>query len=128
MDADASGGELVTRPVTFQGTHAFVNAAAGKGELRAEILGEDGKPIAPFTAENCAAINSDKTLQELRWKGADDLSAVRGKTVRFRFALKNASVYAFWVSPEATGASHGYVAAGGPGFTGPTDTVGKAGQ
>jgi hypothetical protein len=35
------------------------------------------------------------------------------------------SLYAFWVSPESTGASHGYVAAGGPGFTGPTDTVGN---
>ena len=29
------------------------------------------------------------------------------------------------VSPEKTGASNGYVAAGGPGFTGPTDTVGR---
>ncbi|HEY3900938.1 MAG TPA: hypothetical protein VGM54_20170 [Chthoniobacter sp.] len=128
MDADVSGGELVTRPVTFQGAHAFVNAAAAKGELRAEIFGEDGKPIGPFTAENCVAIHGDKTLQELTWKGADDLSALRGRPVRFRFTLKGASLYAFWVSPETSGASHGYVAAGGPGFTGPTDTVGKTGK
>ena len=44
--------------------------------------------------------------------------------VRFRFHLRNGELYAFWVSPEASGASHGYVAAGGPGFTGMTDTVG----
>jgi hypothetical protein len=28
------------------------------------------------------------------------------------------------VSPVPSGVSHGYVAAGGPGFTGPTDTMG----
>jgi len=33
-----------------------------------------------------------------------------------------------WVSPDRSGASHGYVAAGGPEFTGPTDTVGSDGK
>jgi hypothetical protein len=37
----------------------------------------------------------------------------------------NGRLYSFWVSPDASGASYGYVAAGGPGFTGPTDTVGE---
>jgi len=46
--------------------------------------------------------------------------------VRFRFHLRLGALYSFWVSPDASGASHGYVAAGGPGFTGPTDTVGTA--
>lgn len=126
MNAEAAGGDLITRLVTFQGTHAFVNAAAKDGELRAEILDEQGKPIAPFTAQNCAPLTADKTLQALHWKGADDLSSLRGKPVKFRFTLKNASLYAFWVSPEKSGASHGYMAAGGPGFKGPTDTVGDS--
>ena len=39
---------------------------------------------------------------------------------------KEDALYAFGVSPDANGASHGYVAAGGPGFTSPTDTVGLA--
>ena len=67
----------------------------------------------------------DRTLQAVRWQGAQNLSAVAGKPVKLRFFLKNGSLYAFWVSPEASGASHGYVAAGGPGFAGPTDTVGR---
>ena len=48
-----------------------------------------------------------------------------GKPVRFRFYLKKGSLYSFWVSPEESGASHGYVAGGGKGFIGPTDTVGR---
>ena len=68
---------------------------------------------------------ADSTLRQMVWQGADDLSALAGKPVRFRFHLKNGALYAFWVSPDQSGASHGYVAAGGPGFNGPTDTVGK---
>jgi hypothetical protein len=124
MDAQTVGGELVTRPVTFDGRHLFVNAAAAQGELLAEILDENERVIAPFSARNCLAVTADKTLQQVKWNGADDLSALRGRPVRFRFLLKNASVYAFWVSPEASGASHGYVAAGGPGYESPVDTVG----
>ncbi|HRT95476.1 MAG TPA: hypothetical protein P5532_13700 [Planctomycetota bacterium] len=118
-------GTLTTRLVRFKGKHLFVNSA---GELQAEVLGEDGQPIAPFTRDACtvggASVPRDSTCQPIRWKGADDLAAVAGKPVRFRFHLKDARLYAFWVSPDASGASHGYVAAGGPGFTGPTDTVG----
>ena len=66
----------------------------------------------------------DKTLAEVNGAGAADMSALAGKPVRFRFHLRNGSLYAFWVSADARGASNGYVAAGGPGFTGPKDTIG----
>jgi hypothetical protein len=125
MDADATEGTLTTRPVRFNGKHLFVNVAADKGELRAEILDEKDKVIAPFSRAKCAPITADETLQPVTWKGAKNLAKVAKKPVRFRFYLTNGRLYSFWVSPEPSGASHGYVAAGGPGFTGPTDTVGK---
>ena len=64
----------------------------------------------------------DSTRAAVTWKGAD-LAKLPGQAVRFRFHLRTGELYAFWVSPEGTGASHGYLAAGGPGFTGATDTV-----
>jgi hypothetical protein len=126
MDADDTGGTLTTRPVTFRGKHLFVNLAAQNGRLRVEILDRCGKVIEPFTKANCVPLGADKTLSEMRWKGVQDLSAIVNKPVKFRFTLRNGSLYSFWVSPDASGASHGYVAAGGPGFTGPMDTVGQA--
>ena len=72
-------------------------------------------------------VRSDKTLKEVRWDGIEDLSKLARTPVRFRFHLTNGRLYSFWVSPDASGASRGYVAAGGPGLTGPTDTVGSAG-
>ncbi len=124
MDAGTDGGELTTRPVRFSGKHLFVNTAATGGELRAELLGEDGKPIAPFTRENCTPITVDRTRTAIEWKEGKDLSALAGKVVRFRFHLKNAQLYAFWVSATPGGASNGYIAAGGPGLSGLTDAAG----
>jgi len=129
VDGGDAAGTLTTRRVRFSGRYLFVNADVDGGELRVEVLDEHGRVISPFTRANCIAIRADATLQAMRWKGADDLSRLAGQPVNFRFRLKNGSLYSFWVSPDESGASHGYVAAGGPGFTGPTDTVGaKAGS
>lgn len=127
MDTDEKGGALETRPVRFGGKYLFVNVDAPEGELRAEVLDREGKVIAPFTSANCRPVSIDSTATDVSWKGGQDLGALAGKTVRFRFQLKNGSLYSFWVSPDKSGASHGHVAAGGPGFTGPTDTVGVQG-
>lgn len=126
LDADAAGGMLTTRLVRFSGKHLFVNIAAEKGELRAEVLDAAGAPIAGYTREDCLPVHADSTLARVSWKNDVDLAKFAGQPVRFRFHLNNGQLYAFWVSPETSGASHGYVAAGGPGFTGATDTVGVA--
>ena len=68
--------------------------------------------------------SGDKTRRQVTWKGASDLAKLSGQNVRFRFTLRNGQLYAFWVTPSASGASYGYVAAGGPEFDGPIDTVG----
>jgi len=124
MDADAQGGILTTRPVTFTGAILHVNVDCPTGELRVDVLAEDGAPIEPFTPANCNAVSADTTCTPVTWNGAD-LATLAGQTVRFRFYLTRGKLYAFWVSPDASGPSHGYVAAGGPGLAGPTDTIGQ---
>jgi hypothetical protein len=126
MDAGERTGLLTTRPVTFTGKHLFVSVNALQGALRVEVLDEAGRPIKPFTLDNCHPLTTDSTLAQVSWKRTSDLSRLRGKHVRFRFSLTNGSLYAFWVSEDETGRSDGYVAAGGPGYPGAVDTVGKA--
>ena len=123
MDAGGAGGTLTTRPVIFDGRHLFVNADTSEGSLRAEVVDQHGEPLAPFSAGNCVPVSADKAAQRVTWRGADDISALRGTPVRFRFHLTNGSLYSFWVSHERTGASNGYVAAGGPGLSGAVDSV-----
>jgi hypothetical protein len=124
IDGDEDGGTLTTRPVCFSGAHLFVNAVLDRGRLSVEVLDERSRVIEPFTLQNCAPLRKDETLQSVQWRGAADLSALSGRTVRFRFRLWQGSLYAFWVSPSESGASYGYVGAGGPGFGGPVDTAG----
>ena len=125
MDADQVEGTLITRPLRFHGSHLFVNADVDGGELQVEVLDEGLFVVEPFTLQNCVPLRADGTRQAVRWQEVADLSPLAGKPVRFRFHLQRGSLYAFWVSPEESGASYGYVAAGGPGLTGPRDTVGR---
>ena len=90
-----------------------------------EVLTLDGQPYGPFTAENCVPLGCDNTRQRVTWRGVESLARASGKNVRLRFTLTSGSLYSFWVTPDANGASHGYVAGGGPGFNGIRDDVGS---
>ena len=113
------GGYLTTRTMTFSGAHLFVNADV-EGELRVEVLDEHGQPIAPFTRENCVPLRANQTRAAIGWtQGA--FGQLAGRRVKLRFWLDEGRLYAFWVSPWATGESRGATAAGGPEFSGTFD-------
>ncbi len=129
LDAGPEGGVLTTKPVTFTGKFMFVNfkTNAPDGEMRIEILDTDGNALERFSRATSIALAADQTLMGVSWQnGAQDLSALIGKPVRFRFHLKNASLYSFWVGPGQLGRSMGRVAGGGPHFTNDVDTIGNA--
>jgi len=126
MEAKDGPGRLTTRPVTFTGSRLFVNAAPAGGQLRVEVIDESGGVVPGFSNAECIPVSEDGTRQPVAWKSGSDLSALRGRPVRFRFSLSQGSLYAFWVSPDASGASRGYVGAGGPGYDGVIDQVGAA--
>jgi hypothetical protein len=117
----AGGGFLVVGDELY-----FVNVDDPKGELRVEILSQAGEVVPRFTVLDCVPVTADKTLHSVRWTGVEDLSALTNQAVRFRFHLKNGRLFAFWVSSEKTGASHGYVVAGGPGFSSNRDLGGSS--
>lgn len=121
VDAGDKAGTLTTRPLHFGGQYLFVNVDAAAGELRVEMLDDKGEVLAPYRAADCVPVRADKTLQRVVWKDAVDLGKLSGKTVKLRFHLTNGKLYAFWVSAKESGASHGYVGAGGPGFSGQQD-------
>ncbi|MEM7479265.1 MAG: hypothetical protein AAF483_30135, partial [Planctomycetota bacterium] len=121
MDASNEEGVLTTRRLKFNGKYLFINADCQDGLLTAEILDAKGNRIAPFTRENCVPFKSDGTTVAIAWKDGADLSGLAGQPIQFRFYLRNGSLYSFWVSPNESGASRGYVAAGGPEFHGPRD-------
>lgn len=124
--ARSGKGSLTTPPVSFAGEYLFVNVDCPKGELRVEVLDKDGKVIEGYSAADCKPIRKDGTILNVAWKKHKTLQGITGP-VKFRFCLENGDLYSFWVSAGKDGESNGFNAAGGPGFTGGTDTVGKKG-
>lgn len=124
LKSGSNGGYVITRPVTFTGSHLFVNVDCPDGELTAEILNMDGQPIKGFSAKDCKVVKTDKTIVPIKWKEKDDLSSLKNKTVRFKFYVTNGDLYSFWVSKDENGSSNGFNAAGGPGFKGDRDVEG----
>jgi hypothetical protein len=115
-----AGATLTTRPVRFSGSDLFVNADV-EGALRVDVLDANGRAIAPFSADRMTPVAGNSTRHRVTWQGQPSLDAVRGQPVRFRFSLSRADLYAFWISASEKGHSGGYVAAGGPGFSGTRD-------
>ena len=109
----AGAGVVTTRPVRFSGGHLFVNAEVD-GELRVEVLGQDGRTLDAFSAARCVPVSGTGTQMLVQWTGAR-LHDLAGEAIRFRFRLARARLYAFWVSPSIRGESHGYLAAGSTG-------------
>lgn len=153
MDAGPEGGVLTTRPVKFtNGRYFFMNADAKDGEIRVEVLDENNQLVKTTVAvpmqtqtgqkttnnmdfvlnkETVAGIGGatgDQTLQQVVWGSVPNLDFLRGRTIKFRFHVRNAKLYSFWVSPtggfRVGGASAGFVAAGGPHFDAPIDRIG----
>ncbi|HVT50005.1 MAG TPA: hypothetical protein VHE77_00455 [Dongiaceae bacterium] len=122
--AIGQAGLLVTHPLSFSGAHLYVNAKTELvGVLRVALLDANGASIPGFDFDDCVPIMGDSTKHAVRW-GAGDLGRFAGEPVRLAFMVDAGSLYSFWISPSADGASRGFVAAGGPGFAGATDTTG----
>ncbi|MBT6148075.1 MAG: glycosyl hydrolase family 32 [Gemmatimonadetes bacterium] len=114
LDATATMGTVITRPVTFGGSYIFVNADCSDGEMRVEVLDEAGKVLDGFGAEACYPIRTDTCKYRVAWRETADLADLCGQPVRFRFQIRNGSLYSFWVSAKETGESGGFLAAGSP--------------
>jgi len=125
MDALGRSGTLTTKPVQFSGRRLFVNVDSLAGDLMVEVLDRDGRALPGFRKEDSVPVRVNNTLQMVSWKRGADIASLANKPVRFRFYVREASLYSFWVSADESGASGGYVAAGGPGIPGNRDTVGK---
>jgi hypothetical protein len=119
-ERSSAPGVLTTRVLRFSGGHVFVNADV-EGELRVELLDAAGRTIAPFSSDAAVPVTGDSTRHRVVWRGAPSLERLAGEHVRFRFHLSRARLFSFWVSRSRRGESGGYVAAGGPGFTGARD-------
>ena len=91
------GGTILSRPFAVNGESLFVNAIASQGEVRAEIVdAETVQPLPALSLDSCNGVTGDQLRGRVTWAGGAVLHSQR--TVRVRFHLRDAQLYAFWLS------------------------------
>jgi hypothetical protein len=98
-DAGPQGGSILTKPLVCSGPALRINALANEGQIRAELLDINGKPIAGRDLAASQSYSGDALDARLRWKGDNNQGYV-GMPVRIRFDLKNAKLYSFRFAAE----------------------------
>ncbi len=101
VNAPMSGGELLTKPLTFKGNKLFLNfSSSAAGGIQVEIQDKNGKPLPGFTLEDSPPLFGDSIERIVTWKDGKDLSSLEGKTVRLRFLIKDADLFSFQFKRE----------------------------
>jgi len=88
-------GEMLMRPLRFTGKELAVNYATSAGGcLRVEIQNADGKAMPGFALADCRNMVGDVIEQKVTWAKNSDVSALAGQTVRLRFVMLEADLFA----------------------------------
>ena len=93
------GGELLTPPLTFTGGDLNLNfATSAGGSVRVEVQSADGTPLPGHRLEDSPTLYGDSLSSVVRWQGDRPAGPLSGQTVRLRFTLTDADLYAIQFS------------------------------
>jgi len=94
INAPYSGGELITKPLRFNGANLYINySTSAVGSIRIELTDIAGKSIPGFELANCIEIYGDEISRKVVWKNKPNLAELAGKPIRLRFVMKDADLY-----------------------------------
>ena len=95
VNAPYAGGELLTRPLSFEGGELVINCStSAAGGIRVEVQDESGAPIEGLSLDDCDLVYGDELQRPVTWGGSSDVSSLAGKPIRLRFAMSDADLYA----------------------------------
>tara|TARA_R110001632_G_scaffold58252_1_gene141973 strand:+ start:601 stop:2037 length:1437 start_codon:yes stop_codon:yes gene_type:complete len=92
ISAPYSGGQFTTKPFTFTGSELEINySTSAAGEIKFEMLDENGTPIPGFTMEEARPMIGNEISRTVLWNG--ELNKWASKTVSLRIYMKDADLY-----------------------------------
>jgi hypothetical protein len=86
-------GRLVTQPFQMPGGRLTINTNASNGDVRVQLLDENGQPLTLLGDAASSPIRGDNLAADVRWQ--KPLGHLRDKAVRLEFSLRNASMFGF---------------------------------
>jgi len=96
LHASFAGGEILTKPLIFEGDKLIVNfSTSAAGGMQVQLETPDGRPAAGFAFSDCPEVYGDATEHAVKWQQGSDVSTLAGKSIRLRIKLRDADLYAF---------------------------------
>lgn len=90
-NAPYRGGEVLTKPITIDGDEMHMNfATSALGGIIVSVCDEDGNALEGYTSYTMFGDTVDRPVEFEK-----PLSALKGKTVRLKFYMKDAQLYSF---------------------------------
>ena len=100
INAGINRGELLTKPIRFNGRHLQLNLSTAAGGLvRVGLQDESGKSIDGYSLSDCSPIFTDELDHIVSWNGEKDIGELSGKIVRLQFVLQEADLYSLRFVP-----------------------------
>ena len=94
LDAGSGGGAVTTRLLLGLEGELRLNADAGGGEIRVEVLDGEGRVLPGYGRAECRPMTEDRVDFAIRWEARDKLSD-SSQPRRLRFLLTRASLFSF---------------------------------
>ena len=89
-----SGGEFVTKPLTFNGNQLIINfSTSAAGSIQVEVQDVSGNAIPGFGLNDCPEVFGDDLERVVTWESGTDVSRLSGQPIRLRFLLKDADLF-----------------------------------
>lgn len=99
IHAGAEEGEVLTKPLLFEGTKLLVNfSGSAMGRLLIEIQDTEGLPIPGFALADCEPATGDKIEHTVKWKKNRSLANLAGQPIQLRFSLRDADLFSLQFS------------------------------
>ena len=88
------GGELLTRPLVFDGDQLDINfSTSAAGFVRVELQTAEGEVIPGFGMLDCRPQIGNEIKRTVTWNANGDLESLAGTPVRLRFVMKDADLF-----------------------------------
>ncbi len=96
VTAPFSGGELLTKPLVFDGSALVLNfSSSAAGDVRVEVHDARGHAIEGYALSDCHEVWGDDLARTAKWGDTTNVSKLAGQPVRLRFVIRDADLYSF---------------------------------
>jgi hypothetical protein len=95
LRAGRQKGKVLTKPIVAHGQQLYLNfATSAAGTVRIDVLNTEGKAIEGFSGRAAAKLFGDSVHHPVKWSKKRNWSELAGRTIRLRFSLTEADLYA----------------------------------